>query len=116
MPRKRDGFVPLGDVAEAVELSGDLRPPPLDMSSIKKTIRDIPGYAGIHLTCDPSLGQQRGDDTNWPSLGTSPVNPLSIDIVLAAHSSCGPDTLPANKKKDPGYTGICRDIVGYSGI
>ena len=23
-----------------------------------------------------------------------------------------PDTLPANKKKDPGYTGICRDIVG----
>ena len=23
MPRKRDGFVPLGDVAEAVELSGD---------------------------------------------------------------------------------------------
>ena len=26
MPRKRDGFVPLGDVAEAVELSGRSRP------------------------------------------------------------------------------------------
>ena len=23
---------------------------------------------------------------------------------------------PANKKKDPGYAGICRDIVGYSGM
>ena len=49
---------------------------PLDMSSIKKR-------SGIyrdpsHLR--PSLGQQRGDDTNWPSLGEVPT-PIGDGVV-----------------------------------
>ena len=69
------------------------------------------GNLTVSAPADPTLAEF----THAARLAVPPVSGrLGIPDVMLIQPACR--LPPANKKKDPGYTGICRDIVGYAGI
>ena len=66
-------------------------------------------YARRQATRASAPGRRRGP------MGAAPDDVLVGHIRRVLEAGDQP-TVPANKKKDPGYAGICRDIVGHSGM